>query len=148
MTASQYQEFLMPRISIARLLVVALFCGAALLAQNPNKKDPGYGNWLPGSQKDKKGDDPNVRAVTGTVRLVDDSLVEGAVVQLKNTKTMQVRSFITKADGMFQFQGLSTNVDYEIKAEAKGMVSPARTLSTFDDRKRAIMHLKLENKKQ
>jgi hypothetical protein len=137
----------MPRIHIARLLVVALFCGAALMAQAPNKA-PGYGNWLPGSQKDKKGDDPNVRAVTGTVRAENDSLVDGAVVQLKNTKTMQIRSFITKADGVYQFQGLSTNVDYELKAEAKGMVSPSRTLSTFDDRKRAIMHLKLENKKQ
>lgn len=135
----------MSRTLIARLLVVAIFCGAALVAQTP--KGPGYGNWLPGSQKDKKGDDPNVRAVTGTIRMLDDSLVEGAIVQLKNTKTMQVRSFITKADGVYQFQGLSTNVDYELKAEAKGMVSPARTLSTFDDRKRAIMHLKLENKK-
>ena len=86
----------MPRTSIARLLVAALFCGAALVAQAPNPKGPGYGNWLPGSQKDKKGDDPNVRAVTGTIRMVDDSLVDGAVVQLKNTKSMQVRSFITK----------------------------------------------------
>ena len=137
----------MSRISTARLLILALFCGAALLvAQNP--KGGSYGNWIPGSQKDKKGDDPNVRAVTGTVRALNDSLVESAVVQLKNTKTMQVRSFITKADGVYQFQGLSTNVDYELKAEAKGMVSPARTLSTFDDRKRAIMHLRLENKKQ
>lgn len=136
----------MPRSLIARLLVIALFCGAALVAQN--QKGSGYGNWLPGSQKDKKGDDPNTRAVTGTIRMVDDTLVEGAVVQLKNTKTMQIRSFITKADGVYQFQGLSTNVDYELRAESKGMVSPARTLSTFDDRKRAIMHLKLENKKQ
>ena len=138
----------MPRTAIARLLVAALFCGAALVAQAPNPKGPGYGNWLPGSQKDKKGDDPNVRAVTGTIRMVDDSLVDGAVVQLKNTKSMQVRSFITKTDGVYQFQGLSTNVDYELKAEAKGMVSPERTLSSFDDRKRAIVHLKLENKKQ
>lgn len=136
----------MTRHTIVRLLALALFCGAALVAQNPNKGS-GYGNWLPGSQKDKKGDDPNVRAVTGTVRHDDDSLAEGAVVQLKNTKTMQIRSFITKADGIYQFMGLSTNVDYELKAEAKGMVSPVRTLSTFDDRKRAIMHLKLENKK-
>ena len=138
----------MPRTTIARLLVAALFCGAVLVAQTPNPKGPGYGNWLPGSQKDKKGDDPNVRAVTGTIRMVDESLVDGAVVQLKNTKSMQVRSFITKADGVYQFQGLSTNVDYELKAEAKGMVSPERTLSSFDDRKRAIVHLKLENKKQ
>jgi len=136
--------------TIARLLVASLFCGAVVFgqAQAPPQKGPGYGNWLPGSQKDKKGDDPNVRAVTGTIRMVDEALVDGAVVQLKNVKTMQVRSFITKADGVYQFQGLSTNVDYELKAESKGMVSPARTLSTFDDRKRAIMHLKLENKKQ
>ncbi len=138
------------RTAVLSLLAAAVFSGAVLVAQAqaPPQKGPGYGNWLPGSQKDKKGDDPNVRAVTGTIRMVDDSLVEGAVVQLKNTKSMQVRSFITKADGVFVFQGLSTNVDYELKSEAKGMVSPARTLSTFDDRKRAIMHLKLENKKQ
>jgi hypothetical protein len=136
---------------IAVSLAAALLGSALLVAQPQSQatpKGPGYGNWVPGSQKDKKNDDPNVRAVTGTIRMVDDTLVEGAVVQLKNTKSMQVRSFITKADGVYQFQGLSTNVDYEIKAEAKGMVSPSRTLSTFDDRKRAIMHLKLENKKQ
>jgi len=137
----------MPRTFFARLLMLTLVCGAALLAQSPKGKSDGYGNWLPGSQKDKKGDDPNVRMVTGTVRMNDDSLVEGAVVQLKNTKTMQIRSFITKADGLYQFQGLSTAVDFELKAEAKGFISPVRTLSTFDDRKRAIMHLKLENKK-
>lgn len=135
------------RTTVVRLLVAVLFCGAALVAQN--SKGPGYGNWLPGSQKDKKNpDDKNTRAVTGTIRMADDSLVEGAVVQLKNTKTMQVRSFITKADGLYTFQGLSTTVDYELKAEGKGMVSTVRTLSTFDNRPRAIMHLKLENKKQ
>ena len=137
--------------TLARLLVAAVLGSAVLLAQAQSQsvpKGPGYGNWVPGSQKDKKNDDPNVRGVTGTIRMADDTLVEGAVVQLKNTKTMQIRSFITKADGVYQFQGLSTNVDYELKAEAKGMISPARTLSTFDDRKRAIMHLKLENKKQ
>ena len=135
----------MPRTLFVRLFAIALLCGAVLLAQN--SKGPGYGNWLPGSQKDKKGEDKNVRAVTGTIRMADDSLVEGAVVQLKNTKTMQVRSFITKADGVYSFQGLSPTVDYELKAESKGFASPQRTLSTFDTRTRAIIHLKLENKK-
>lgn len=136
----------MPRIHIARLLALALLCGAAALAQNP--KGGSYGNWLPGSQKDKKGEDPTIRMVTGTVRTKDDALVEGAVVQLKNMKTMEVRSFITKADGLYNFPNLSRSIDYELRAESKGMVSATRTLSTFDDRPRAIMHLKLENKKQ
>ena len=66
----------MSRTPIARLLIAVVFCGAALVAQN--SKGPGYGNWLPGSQKDKKGEDKSVRAVTGTIRMEDDSLVEGA----------------------------------------------------------------------
>lgn len=136
----------MPRIHIARLLALALLCGVSALAQNP--KGGSYGNWLPGSQKGKKGEDPTIRMVTGTVRTKDDALVEGAVVQLKNMKTMEVRSFITKADGLYTFPNLSRSIDYELKAESKGMVSTTRTLSTFDDRSRAIMHLKLENKKQ
>jgi Carboxypeptidase regulatory-like domain len=136
----------MPRIHIARLLALTLLCGAAALAQNP--KGGSYGNWLPGSQKDKKGEDPTIRIVTGTVRAKDDALVEGAVVQLKNMKTMEVRSFITKADGLYTFPNLSRSIDYELKAESKGMVSATRTLSTFDDRARAIIHLRLENKKQ
>lgn len=137
----------MRRISIARWLVLGAFCSALLPAQGANPKPGSYGNWLPGSQKGTKGDDPNVRAVTGTVKSEDDKLTEGAVVQLKNTKSGQIRSFITKSGGVYNFQGLSTNVDYELKAEANGMVSPVRTLSTFDDRKQAIIHLKLENKK-
>jgi len=137
----------MPRSIFASLLATALLCGVAVVAQS-QQKGGGYGNWLPGSQKDKKGDPANIRAVTGTVRANNDSLVEGAVVQLKNMKSMEVRSFITKADGVYQFQGLSTSIDYELKAEAKGMTSGPRTLSTFDNRPRAIMHLRLENKKQ
>lgn len=136
-----------------RLMILCALTAAGLLAQaqggqQSSKGSGGYGNWLPGSQKDKKGDDPNTRAVTGTIRTSDDKLVEGAIVQLKNTKTLQIMSFITKADGVYQFNSLSTNTDYELKAEAKGMISPVRTLSTFDDRKRAIIHLRLENKKQ
>ena len=80
------------------------------------------------------------------MKSVDGQIVEGAVVQIKNTKSMQVRSFITKADGIFTFTGLSTAVDYEIRAAAKGWESPVRTVSTFDDRKRVIVNLKLESK--
>lgn len=127
---------------------VALLCSGALLAQGPTPKPSTYGNWLPGSQKDKKGEDPNIRMVTGTVRMPNDALSEGAVVQLKNTKTLQVTSFITKADGIYTFQNLATNVDYELSAKAKGLASQDRTLSTFDTRKRAVMHLRLEEKKK
>ncbi len=98
-------------------------------------------------QRDKKGDEPAVRSVQGAVRDVSENLVEGAVVQLKNTRTLQVRSFITQGDGNYHFHGLSTSVDYELKAEHNGLASAVRRLSTFDSRRTAVINLKLEAKK-
>lgn len=105
------------------------------------------GNWLPGT-KPPKPDDPNQRTVTGVVKTANDDLAVGAVVQLKDTKSLQVRSFITKADGTFLFGGLSKSSDYVVKAEAKGMVSAPRNVSSFDDRKRVNLTLRLDQPKE
>jgi hypothetical protein len=94
-----------------------------------------------------RGQDSNTRSVQGVVRDPADNLVEGAVVQLKNTKTLQVRSFITQQDGNYHFHGLSTNVDYELKAEHGGRASDVKTLSTFDTRGKPVINLKLEPRK-
>ena len=91
----------------------------------------------------KKGEDQNVRSVQGTVSDANGNAVNGAVVQLKNTKTLQIRSFITKEQGAYYFHGLSPNVDYELKAEYQGKSSPTRTLSAFDSRKQAVINLQL-----
>jgi hypothetical protein len=129
--------------------VVFLVASLAVAMAQQSTPSPGgtYGNWLPGTGgKGQPKEDANTRAVQGAVKSSDNQVVDGAVVQIKNTKSMQVRSFITKADGIFTFTGLSTGVDYEIRASAKGYESPVRTVSTFDDRKRVIVNLKLENK--
>jgi hypothetical protein len=94
----------------------------------------------------KKGDDQNVRSVQGTVADAAENPVNGAVVQLKNTKTLQIRSFITKDQGTYYFNGLSPNVDYELKADYQGASSPTKTLSSFDSRKQATINLKLPKK--
>ena len=96
--------------------------------------------------KSKKGEDQNVRSVQGTVADADDNAIDGAVVQLKNTKTLQIRSFITKEHGAYYFHGLSPDVDYELKAEYQGQSSPNKTLSAFDSRKQAVINLKLGKK--
>ena len=72
------------------------------------------------AEKKKKGEDENARAVGGQVRNEADEVVEGAVVQLKDAKSLKVKSYITKADGMYRFFGLSGNVDYELKASFAG----------------------------
>jgi len=94
----------------------------------------------------KKGEDANVRSVEGVVEDPKGNLVNGAVVQLKNTKSLQVRSFITQREGSYYFHGLSPDVDYELKAEYQGLASPVRRLSVFDSRKKAVLTLRLESK--
>ncbi|MEX2261954.1 MAG: carboxypeptidase-like regulatory domain-containing protein [Bryobacteraceae bacterium] len=95
----------------------------------------------------KKGEDENVRMVQGTVTNAKDNLVAGAVVQLKNTKSLQIRSFITREEGTYYFHGLDQNVDYELKADHEGASSSVRTLSSFDSRKKPVINLKIESKK-
>lgn len=98
------------------------------------------------AQKEKE--DLSVRSVEGTVTDEHDRPLEGAVVQLKNVKTLQIRSFITQADGKYQFQGLSVNVDFELRASHGGNASAPKILSTFDSRRRPVVNLKVESKKK
>ena len=94
----------------------------------------------------KKGDDQGLRSVQGTLSDAAGNAVDGAVVQLKNTKTLQIRSFITKDHGSYYFHGLSPDVDYELRAEYQGASSPTKTLSAFDSRKQAVINLTLSKK--
>ena len=75
-----------------------------------------------------------------------DTPVTGAVVQLENMKTQQIRSFITKEGGAYSFFELNTDTDYKLKAEFKGTSSSSKTLSSFDSRKDAVINLKLDKK--
>lgn len=90
--------------------------------------------------------DSHTRSVQGVVTGADDKPVSGAVVQLKNTKTLQIRSFITQDNGSYYFHELSTDVDYELRADFHGVSSPTKSLSSFDSRKQAILDLKLTKK--
>jgi hypothetical protein len=94
----------------------------------------------------KKGEEGNTRSVSGQVTSPEDTPLDGAVVQLKNTKTLQIRSFITQDHGSYYFNGLSTDVDYELRAEYQGLSSPTKTLSSFDSRKAATINLRLNKK--
>jgi hypothetical protein len=84
------------------------------------------------------------RVVTGTVRDADGTPVNGAVVQLKDVRSTQVRSFITQTNGSYHFSGLKLDNDYELEAKSNGMTSGWRTLSVFDSRKEPVINLKLD----
>ncbi len=105
----------------------------------------GWASATAWAQRKPKEEETGVRSVEGVVTDPEGNLVEGAVVQLKNTKTLQVRSYITGRNGAYSFHGLSQNVDYELKAEHQGRSSDVRTLSVFDSRRRAVINLRLRN---
>jgi hypothetical protein len=108
---------------------------------DPNKPPPFF-------KGKKEKDDPTIRALQGTVKDLADAPLDGAIVKVKNIKTLQIRSFITKQNGAYQFGGLSTNADYEVWADHKGASSEIRTLSVFDSRKIAILNLKVDPAKK
>ncbi len=87
---------------------------------------------------------PAERTVSGVVTDAGGAPVVGAVVQLENMKTLQVRSFIAKDKGDYYFHGLSTDVDYQLKAQFNGHESTTKTLSTFDSHPAAIINLQLK----
>jgi len=110
---------------LAALLGLAGTLG--VLGQNPNPKE-----------------ENSTRSVQGSV--VDNSKqpVSGAVVQIKDTKTLQIRSFITDAQGKYHFTGLSPNVDYELRAEHDGKSTGVKRLDIFNTRHVATIDLQLK----
>ena len=92
----------------------------------------------------KKPKEPTEKSVSGVVTDASGNPVPGAVVQLKNMKTLQVRSFIAKDTGEYLFMGLPLDADYELKAEANGKTSPTKTLSSFDSRTEAKINLQIK----
>jgi archaellin len=92
----------------------------------------------------KKSEDTTTRTVEGLVSNASNQPVAKAVVQLKNTKTLQIRSFITQDDGSYHFAGLSTDVEYQLKAEHEGATTSWKTLSVFNSKKTAVINLKLD----
>jgi hypothetical protein len=94
-TASKGRNGVMERFTLAGLLILML-CVPAAFAQ-------------------KKKADPT-RTVRGEVTAADNTAAVGAVVQLEDTKTKQVRSFITQQNGAYYFMGLSPDTVYELRA--------------------------------
>lgn len=86
------------------------------------------------------------RAIEGTVRSEEGAPVPGAIVQIKDLKTLQVRSYIAQKDGKYQFWGLSNDVNYEVRAMAGGLASKTKTVSVFNSRSTVKLDLKLTKK--
>lgn len=96
---------------------------------------------------DKKKNESQLRSLEGVVFGKGDTPLAGAVVYLKNTKTLAVKSLYSADDGGYRFNALSPNTDYEIFAEYKGKRSDTKVLSSFDSRTSARINLHIDTAK-
>ncbi|MSV35092.1 MAG: carboxypeptidase regulatory-like domain-containing protein [Bryobacterales bacterium] len=119
-------------LQILALAMAGLVLSAGLLAQNKSREE--------------RRAEANSRAVQGLVTSAGDQPVTGAVVQLKDMRTLQVRSYITQSDGAYHFSGLRMDIEYQVTAKSGDATAGPRSLSIFDTRKDAVMHLKLDKK--
>ena len=91
----------------------------------------------------KKKKEAPTRTVKGIVTDENENPLQ-AVVQLKNTRTMDVRSYYVREDGRYFFSGLDLNTDYEVRAFMDGWQEKTRRVSAFDDRMELFYQLTLK----
>jgi hypothetical protein len=123
--------------------VPALFSAAALaIAQQPPASPE------PPQVPPPAAAAPTLRTIEGTVLDKEGRAVPGAIVLIKDTKTLGVRSYIAQDDGKFYFYGLSTDVNYELRAQSNGMTSKTKTVNVFNSHKVVQLQLRLNRKKK
>jgi len=123
----------------------AIVCGVLLLgvlAAAQYTPGPKGGSTGPPPPEKQKG--PQLRSVNGRVTGSGDAALKDAIVYIKNTRTLAVKTYIADDAGKYQFNALMPSVDYEIFAESNGKKSDTRTLSSFDSRKDVTINLKID----
>jgi hypothetical protein len=110
-----------------------------------------YGAWLAvptakASAVIQRGAQGEARTLIGHVLNDREQPLQKAIVYVKNTKTLAIKTYISEADGAYRFSGLAPNVDYEVYAEHEGGRSDVKTLSGFDSRKEVNINLKIKGK--
>jgi len=139
-------------MSIAKFFLLAsvLFLGSgtafaqATPSQLPTEKPTVYDG-----KKPPKEDKSRLRDLTGVVKDDAGTPIDGAIVQIKDTRSGKVIDFITKQSGAYEFHELNMDIDYELTAKRDGFGEPVKKkLSKYDSRKPATLNFELQRTKK
>jgi hypothetical protein len=86
------------------------------------------------------------RVIQGKVFAASGSLQSGAIVYLKDMKSLEIKTYISTQDGAFRFGQLAMQNDYQLWAEFGGHKSKVKTISSFDSKKLFLVSLHIEEK--
>jgi hypothetical protein len=120
----------------ARAAVAAVALALGAVAAGPG---------IPTAHAQQRG--PVQRTIEGQVHDRNDQPLKGAIVYLKDSRSLAIKSFISDEGGVFHFGQLSQNTDYELYAEFHGKRSKAKNISSFDSKNDFNFILKIETDK-
>ncbi|WP_180541207.1 carboxypeptidase-like regulatory domain-containing protein [Nevskia soli] len=81
------------------------------------------------------------RAVTGVVTDSRGNPLPGAAVQIENSRSMEIQSYLTRDDGKYYFHDLSRDTDYTLKAKYKRWWSKEKLLNKLNAAKQVTIDL-------
>ncbi len=81
------------------------------------------------------------RTVSGIVTDKRGNALPGAVVEIENSRSMAVGSYITQRDGRYFFHQLSTDSDYTLRAHYRKLWSKSRMLNKLSGAVRVTIDL-------
>jgi pimeloyl-ACP methyl ester carboxylesterase len=118
-------------IAIALLLVAAGLAGA-------------QGITLRNIGGAKRPEDDKTKKVNGIVLDQRSKPLPGARVTIRNTKDNTTRTATTDETGGYSFTNLPPDVNYEVRADYKGVVSEAKSVSAFLERENNLVSFQLD----
>lgn len=124
--------------------VAALLFSPAVFGQISDPNPAQKPNVFLGGPKGKKEKNATSKSLRGTVTDDTGRPLTGALVTLTDTKSKEKKTFITKNDGRYNFDGLSFTVDYEVAAQFKDEHSELRKLSQYDHTPSIVRILQVE----
>jgi hypothetical protein len=84
------------------------------------------------------------RSLSGTIESPQHEPLRGAVVQLQQGDSVQIKSYVTTEDGHYHFNRLNSEDDYKVWVIFRNRHSKPKEISKFDDHLDKVIDFTIE----